>query len=520
MLIIFISFVSIVAAKETRQIDSEDATEVIEGVESGTQTAEVVRLQFSPAPRALTPNEIAAREEMLQTVHLADPPFPESDAKVLGPDGGETIVVEETIAVEPEVPGTFTLMRNTSLAPTGGSIGVSDTNEPAVAVNGKYVFYTGNWYAARSTNGGSSWSYVDPYADMSDFCCDQDVIYDKSRDIFIWYRQGVRNSSGVNRFRLGVSTNGGSSWCFWNWYPTNFNSSWTNQWWDYPHLALSNNYLYFTTNMFNNNTPPTFVRAVFARASLDSLRACGTLGFTYWTQTSGTWTPVQGSREIMYVGRSASATTFTVWKQPESSTTLTSYTRTIPTWTTGTGMSCPLPNGDNPCNRSDSRVKAGWVAKGEVGFFWNVKQGSGFTYPYVNAATFYESTLNYKARPYIWSGSYAWHYAAASPNERGDLGVATWLMGGGYYPRFYVAIDDDFNAAPPGWEVKHVVASSTGPGANTWGDYLRVRPNQPAGLGWSASGYISTTGGVSQPRFTTFGRERDQPSVTLWWNQP
>jgi hypothetical protein len=144
--------------------------------------------------------------------------------------------------------------------------------------------------------------------------------------------------------------------------------------------------------------------------------------------------------------------------------------------------------------------------------------------PYVNAATFRESDKVYLARPYIWccsSGtSFAWHYASASPNERGDLAIATWAMGGGRYPQLYAGIDDDFNASPPGWEIAFVAGSSTGPGANTWGDYLRVRQHAPGGFGWIATGFTSTTGGISQPRFTIFSRGRDEWSVKRWWDQP
>ena len=36
---------------------------------------------------------------------------------------------------------------------------------------------SGNWYLARSTDGGVTWSFVAPWADISDFCCDQEVLH-------------------------------------------------------------------------------------------------------------------------------------------------------------------------------------------------------------------------------------------------------------------------------------------------------------------------------------------------------
>ena len=99
--------------------------------------------------------------------------------------------------VSPQAPGDLTIFYNSFLAPTTGK---STINEPSTANMGGYVFYTGNWYAARSTVGGQgfgafpNWTYINPYADMSDFCCDQDVVADRGRQFFMWYRQGVRNN--------------------------------------------------------------------------------------------------------------------------------------------------------------------------------------------------------------------------------------------------------------------------------------------------------------------------------------
>ena len=143
--------------------------------------------------------------------------------------------------------------------------------------------------------------------------------------------------------------------------------------------------------------------------------------------------------------------------------------------------------------------------------------------PYVNAATFKESDLSYKARPYLWSSNYAWAWAAAYPNKRGDLGVASWRISHtgatNYYPQLYVAIDDDFNGDPPSWEIKRVASSTIEPGSNDWGHYLRVRPHAPAELGWIVSGFVSVNKGgkrVSEPHFAIFGRERDESSIKAW----
>lgn len=407
--------------------------------------------------------------------------------------------------------------RNTDVAPAGASQSV--INEPAHAQIGKNVFYTGNWYAARSANAGTSFTYVNPSADFPSFCCDQDVVHDVSRNLIIWYRQGSMSSTGTNQVKLGVSTNGGVSFLVYTWSATTFDASLTNRWFDYPHLAVSNNYLYLVTNVFNAADIQTNRQII--RMPLEALQTGA--GFNYYRYTlpaGATITPVQGATTTMYFGSAeSSAGTFRVYSWPENTTAMTSIARTIPAYTaTNRDGTCTVPNGRNPCGRADSRVTAGWLAKGIIGFYWNVKQGGGFPYPYINAATFRESDKAYLSRPYIWYSGGAWMYGAAAPNIRGDLGIAALIAGGSVgYPRFQVAIVDDY--AP--LTFFHVAGSSnwgvSGSGKEGAGDYLRVRQFSPVGTLWTASGYYGTGAPVVyKGRFVAFGRVRESRAWNRW----
>ena len=127
---------------------------------------------------------------------------------------------------------TLYFFRSQDVNPVGSSQSV--INEPAHAQLGKYVFFTGNWYAAKSTNAGTTFTYLSPYSDFPDFCCDQDVIHDAPRNLIIWYRQGVADGTGASRFKLSASTNGGVSFVTYTLTPTTFDPSLTNRWFDYP----------------------------------------------------------------------------------------------------------------------------------------------------------------------------------------------------------------------------------------------------------------------------------------------
>ena len=460
------------------------------------------------APPQPTPLQLARRAEFQARAHghgaIPDtaagkfvPPMPKTETKVQGS----------------EAPSTFTIFRNTGLLPTTG---MSDVNEPSHANSGRNVFYTGNWYAARSKTQGSTWSYINPYADYPDFCCDQDVVYDNSRNLTLWYRQGVFTASG-NTYKLGVSLDGGVSFAQYTLTYTNYNGL-PLGWFDYPQLALSNNYLYITSNYFN--TSGTFQRMMVTRISLDQLQAQGSINFNWWSRTTGwTWSPVQGAREVMYLGDHTSTTAFNVCDQPEANTTLNCRDVAVPAWTsTGRGAAvCTTPNGFNPCARLDQRVNVGYLKRNaagtgqELGFFWTVAQGAGFNFPYVNAVAMDPATFallpGAQGRPFIWNGSVAFAYAGAAPNARGHLGISTYLIGGGNYPQLIAGINDDYNLPPPGWVIAFVSGSDNVVGSR-WGDYTRVRAHSPELNVWTLSGHV-TTGSAQNPRYAVFGRERD-----------
>jgi hypothetical protein len=88
----------------------------------------------------------------------------------------------------------LTLVINTELLEPGLQQLASNVGEPSVAVNSDVVLYTGNWYAARSIDGGQTFQYLDPFTTFPDppnlgFCCDQVANYIASIDTFVWLLQ-------------------------------------------------------------------------------------------------------------------------------------------------------------------------------------------------------------------------------------------------------------------------------------------------------------------------------------------
>ena len=83
------------------------------------------------------------------------------------------------------------LLRNTELTGPATNSTASNVGEPSCAIKGDVVLYTGNWYAAVSTDGGATFQYMDPETAFPRpspnirFCCDQVVQYVPELDMFV-----------------------------------------------------------------------------------------------------------------------------------------------------------------------------------------------------------------------------------------------------------------------------------------------------------------------------------------------
>ena len=437
-----------------------------------------------------------------------------TEINVNGYGASTTVVATSSSPSTPPTSGSLQAFVNSKIANLPSS-SLSIVNEPSVANKNNLVFYTGNWYAARSVDGGLHWTYIEPYADMNDFCCDQDVIYDPHHQIFIWYRQGTENANGENRFRLGVSTDA-LTWQFYNVSPTNFNSAWRHQSWDYPQIALGNKYLYICSNIFD--VGGNFVRTVISRWSLNDLtNAVTNVSFNYYTDASVfNFTPVQGATDTMYWAAHVSDSRIRIYEWSETSpdnTGVRSFDRDIPAWTSDSHgpMSCIAPDGKDWCGRTDNRILDGWISHGTVGFIWMAAKGNGFPWPYLNAAEFTVNDMMYLGRPYLWSQESGWMYGFVAPNGNQDVGIVAFAGGGNLYPSTEVGINTNTaSGLQTPWEMKMVLNGTKSPSSNKWGDFLRVRPFGGSSLAWSASGYAfqgESIGNFVEPHYIIFGRK-------------
>jgi hypothetical protein len=495
---------------------------------------------------ALTEEQIAQLEWGEANTHLA--PEIEGDVgevSVAPPEGSESVLAEvRDRSGGPLAPGDPTTFRWGAF---GGSIPSgfkSNVMESSVAGKGRRLFFTGNWFGAYSLNKGLSWNYYSSFTGFSDFCCDQVIIHDKARDIYLWLRMGVpytdANGNYENRFKLSVDFAAPFTTSYWTYTfePMGTNSNWTNQWWDYPHMQLGADYLYITWNMFNSSG--SFTRSVVLRFPLDALAAASGFGYNYYQNTSWfTFVPVSGAHHVMYFASNwpspYSNTNLGIWRWYEDSGGLTFWNKTITAFTpTGRGYAhCGSPNW---AARYDQRVLSGtrysiyndnlkYPGRKVLGWWWNVAEGGGFSYPYIEAAAFYEDTMaqvsGNQGRPLVWNSTTCFAYPSISANSRQDLGmVFNFATSAGYHrPNTAYTLADDYSNAPAGWTYYGAVGSSAGPSDQKWGDYNTVR-EYTGGTTWIAGVHFipggSNCSNCSSPLFFSFGRERDIVNFYYW----
>lgn len=400
---------------------------------------------------------------------------------------------------------TVRLVRNIGLGDAATGVQTSNIDEPTTTMSGSNVFYTGNWYASSSTNGGAGWTMVDPFTKFptaaGGFCCDQIVLYDRSRDIWIWILQYVR-SGGNNIFRVAVCRGATfGSWYWWDFNPRSLNAGWTDMWFDYPDASLSNNHLYLTFNGFNG--AGQWQRAFVFKLPLETLKSGGSLGYQWWsTTTHGSLRLTQGVGNTMYFGGHNASSTLRVFSWPDGAAGISFFDVPIGAWSSGP-YSAPGPGGAEWLSRLDSRITGAWLSGSRAGFMWTAAPSGNRPRPYVKIAVVDVTTRRLVEQPDIWSTNLAYAYPSACPNAQGVVGVSLFLGGGARHPSHVVGFRDG-----TAWRLAISRASTHGPAGGSWGDYLTVKQNSPTSSEWVASGYTLQGGSDRrnvEPQFVHFG---------------
>jgi len=412
----------------------------------------------------------------------------------------------------------ITFTTNTSLGAAAHNTATSVVMSPSTASNGNVVLYTGNRFAALSTDGGATFAYLNPAATFPDsdggFFGNQTLQYVASIDRFIWVLQYAKNGSSQNRLRVAFASTADVAAGIWSYLdlgPQTFSLS--NQWLDAPSLGLSNNYLYVTANVFG--AADQFVQTLCMRLPLSEIAEGLVANTTYFTLTStSSLHPAQNCAAQAYFAAHNSTSSLQVIQWDEEGGPSVHHVN-VPTWSAGP-YSSTTPGGFNWLGRVDSRVTTATVVGNEVWFGWTAAAGGahGFPQPYANIVRVSTETFAFTGDdPLVrFVDGTAAAYPALCVNSNGEVAVSYAFGGGG------TLVPNTSVGFLTGGDRRHyaITGGTDGPSAQAWGDDLAVRVDGQNPALFSATGYSligGSTDAFAVPAYVRFGRASDTPGA-------
>jgi hypothetical protein len=412
----------------------------------------------------------------------------------------------------------LSLVTNTELTGPTQQDTASNVGEPSVAINGNVVFFTGNWYAAVSSDGGTTFQYIDPASSFPDpnsnsqFCCDQVVHYIPQIDTFVWLLQyGPDTGDNIQRLAFANTSdvvNG--KWRLFDITTHSLNSA--GAFLDFPDLAVGANNLYVTTNVFG---PGSDVGSAVIRIPFTGIASRQVTAQPFVNMQLQSFRVAQNCGTTAFFAAHQDTSTLAVfsWDEGQSAPVMTSVG--VARWIGGNGYNSPrTPDGRRWLDRADPRMTGATLSNDELWFAWSVDANSNHRpNPFVQIARIDASNLTLIDNINIFDPNSATCYGALSTNANGEVGLSYMIGGGPLAPSHVVAI-------LTGTRKDLVVAKGDrGPldpdtGKGEWGDFLTVRrayPNQKlfAATGYTMKGQGDGSNRDASPRFVIFGRAGD-----------
>lgn len=310
--------------------------------------------------------------------------------------------------------------------------------------------------------------------------CDPVVLYDKLSDRFIVFFQECSGNSANSYLCIAFSQTNNPGTGGWYKYKLTGNPLNNNCWFDYPKMAISNNELYITGNLFSNSG--TFNQSVLYQIEKNDGYSGASISWQYWSGIAGspfTLLPVGHGHGSSYgpgcylvATSSAGASSIKLYDLTDYITgtpELNYYSVSTPSYSPAApasqlGTSCLLDNGD-------CRSLSGFYLNGIIHFVFHSDIGSG------------------------WNGiNYNRLSVGTMTNQSSEFGNA------GNYDYCYPSIVSFTNSSTD----KNVMIGFGRAGSNIYPEIRVV--NCDNGMGWSSS--ILVKAGESYVEFISSSEER------------
>jgi hypothetical protein len=408
--------------------------------------------------------------------------------------------------------------------PSGASVDVRSGEDRLPT---RLVFLTGNTYALMSTDGGGSFTRINPTTIFPNnvdggLCCDQVVQYVPSINRIVWFMQFSRGA-GTNRNRIRIASaspqqvisSNATSWTYWDMTSATFNLG--NNWMDYPDLAFTNNFLFISTDRVG-------LGLFVIRIPLTEIRDSVTIHLRYTDPANGGLAYgshlTQDLTDRMYWFGHVSTSSLRVFRWLDSSTSYSWRTMDVNSWN-NSDYATNAPNSVDwlsfgfgrstirgATHRGDATV-LGTTAP-VVRVAWSAGRGGGFAQPYVRMVEFADvdiafiSVLVKLSESQIWNSNFAFQHPYLTTNSEGEIGISVGFGGPSNHATPLVGFVGDNTL---------YYANTSSTTINRWGDYSAIRkhPNDPRLF--SVSNYFlqsqaasGVSGGRVVHQYIMFGR--------------
>jgi len=409
------------------------------------------------------------------------------------------------------------VVKNTELSAAAKKRTASSVGEPSVAVNAKVVFYTGNWYAAVSADGGTTFKFIDPNTQFPDpspnskFCCDQVVHYIKKIDTWVWLLQ-YGPDSGDNIQRLAFAKTSDVVQGKWRLFDiTTHSLKADGAFLDFPDLSVGANSLYVTTNVFG---PGDQVGSAVIRIPFSGIQSGSPKARSFVSMELQSFRVAQNCGTTAFFAAHHNTSTMSVFSWDEAKDQPVQKLVGVARWLGGNGYLSTTPDGRRWLDRADPRITGATLTNNQLWFAWGVDRNSNHRPgPFVQIARISVPDLTLLENINIFDPDSAICYAALSTNANNEVGVSYMIGGGSREPSHVVGI---LTGARKDVVVSVGDRAPSDPqtGKGEWGDYLTVRrvfPNEKlfAAAGYTMKGPEDGSNRDCTPRFVVFGRAGD-----------
>ena len=318
--------------------------------------------------------------------------------------------------------------------------------------------------------------------------CDPVILYDKLADRFVFFFQECSGNSSNSYICICFSkTNNPATGGWWK-YKLSGNPLNDYSWFDYPKMAVSNNELYITGNLFNNSA--VFKQAILYQIQKTAGYSGGSLSWQYWQNISGspfTLLPVGNGQGLSYGPGCYLVSTYTtsgastiklydLTDDMSGTPSLNYYSVSTTTFSPAAnasqlGTSCLLDNGS-------CRALSGFFLNGIIHFvFHSDYQNTGYNginYNRLNVSALTNTSSTFGLTGYDYSYPSIASYATTTTDKSVMIGFGR--SGSSIYPEVRVVnCDDAMN-----WSGSTLIKSSvsyvkyTSTTKERWGDYTGI----------------------------------------------